>query len=45
MSNAQCKQDWVLHALTTFEYAHLMEKAGIMVVRYGINELSSVPYE
>jgi len=38
MSIAQCKQDWLLHALTTFEYAHLMERAEIMVVRYGIND-------
>jgi len=38
MRIAQCKWDWVLHALTTFEYAHLMEKARIMVLRYGIND-------
>ena len=37
MRIAQCKQDWVLHTLTAFEYVHLMEKARIMVVRYSIN--------
>jgi len=38
MSIAQCKRDWVLHALAAFKYAHLMEEARIMVVRYGIND-------
>ena len=30
--------DWVLHALALFEYAYLMEKARLWVVRYGIND-------
>ena len=38
MRIVQCKLHWVLHALTIFEYAHLMEKARIIIVQYGIND-------
>jgi len=38
MRITQCKQDWALHALMTFKYAHLMEKARVIVAWNGIND-------